>query len=92
MGNATLSPGISAKKKSRIDLKKSIRDIPIFPVDLMRASLRPRSMRSILQAGLLTYGSLCRLRLPNVIVSDIDAAIVPEYSSGPVSDSHGVPY
>ena len=32
------------------------------------------------------------MRLPNLLVSDIFATFVPEYSGGPVPDSHGVPF
>ncbi len=44
------------------------------------------------QAGLLTYGSSYRPRLPNKNISGYIAAFVPDYSGGPAPDSHGVPF
>jgi hypothetical protein len=46
------------------------------------------------QAGLLTFGSNYRLRLPKdkITFSGIFAVLVPDYSGGPVPGFHGVPY
>jgi len=51
-----------------------------------------------IQAGLLTLGSSYLPRLPiqlsesSIMNSDMVAVFVPDYSGGPVSDFHGVPY
>ena len=59
----------------------------------MKPGTMPSSQSSptTIQAGLLTPDSSYWLRLPNLLVSDINAAFVPGYSGGPVPDSHGVP-
>lgn len=43
------------------------------------------------QAGLLTYGSIYLLRLPDFNDQWHYAAFVPVYSGGPVPDFHGIP-
>jgi hypothetical protein len=45
----------------------------------------------LVQAGLLTCGSLYLLPLPGISASGFIAAFVPAHSRGPVPDSHRVP-
>ena len=69
---------------------------PGFPFLSARSAAQPRSTgaASTLQAGLLTLGSsyLPRLPIRELANSDICAVFVPDYSGGPVSDLHGIPF
>jgi hypothetical protein len=57
-------------------------------------TLVPRRVNVGVQAGLLTLGSSYWPRLPGSgeLSKWRVAAVVPDYSGGPVPDFHGVPY